>query len=32
MCPLEGPIHDVIKMANGKASDITGFLRSILEE
>lgn len=32
LCPLEGPIQDVIKGASSKASDITGFLRSVLEE
>ncbi|KAL4240953.1 hypothetical protein ACF0H5_001736 [Mactra antiquata] len=32
MCPLEGPILDVLKGASGRASDITGFLRSVLEE
>ncbi|XP_052762538.1 leucine-rich repeat serine/threonine-protein kinase 1-like [Mya arenaria] len=31
-CPLEGPIQDVIRGAHNRAADITGFLRSILEE
>ncbi|KAH3873787.1 hypothetical protein DPMN_037027, partial [Dreissena polymorpha] len=31
-CPLEGPIQDVIRTSQSKASDVTGFLRSIHEE